>query len=117
MYDFELGKNEKIKLISDDVIVGPQDKLCTVIITNKRLLVLAYPSMLYNAAEDLRMIGRINTIKMKEIIFETNIDNIKKICKENNYSKYILVDNNYILLESEEITNYFKGIKKGKNDI
>ena len=48
MYDFELEKNEKIILINDDVIVGLENKKYTIIVTNKRLLILDYTSKFHN---------------------------------------------------------------------
>ena len=53
MYDFNLLDQEEIKLIIDDVLIYKDNKLYSFIITNKRLLVLDYPSPLCNSMEDL----------------------------------------------------------------
>lgn len=104
MYDFELGKNEKIILINDDVIVGSENKKYTIIVTNKRLLVLDYPSKFHNSIEDLRAIGRINTVKMKEVICEKKLIDIKNI----NNKQIIFDDDSYIVINDKEIINLLK---------
>ena len=82
MYNFKLIDDEKIKLIDDDVLIYKDNKLYTFIINNKRLLVLDYPCELYNSMEDLRISGKMNYIRMKEIIFEKNLDDIKLISND-----------------------------------
>lgn len=104
MYDFELGKNEKIILINDDVIVGLENKKYTIIVTNKRLLVLDYSSKFHNSIEDLRAIGRINTVKMKEVICEKKLIDIKNI----NNNQIIFDDDSYIVINDKEIINLLK---------
>ena len=104
MYDFELGKNEKIILINDDVIVGSENKKYTIIVTNKRLLVLDYSSKFHNSIEDLRAIGRINTVKMKEVICEKKLIDIKNI----NNNQIIFDDDSYIVINDKEIINLLK---------
>ena len=42
----------------------------------------------------------------KEIIFETDINNIIDIKKEEDYYKYILSDTNYFLLNTDEIYKF-----------
>lgn len=106
MYNFKLIDGEEIEVICDDVLVGPDDKKCTVIITNKRFLVLDYPGMINNSAEELRILGRMNTVRMKEIIFETNIYNIKRVVKDGEYHKYVLDDDTYVLLNNDDIRKY-----------
>ena len=112
MYNYKLLNNEKNLLIVDNVPINKEDNLYTVIITNIRLLILDYPSKLYNSEEDLRSIGRINTVKMKEIVSEIYLDNIKTIEYHKDFSKYILNDNSYILINNKDIDKYMKNIIK-----
>ena len=81
MYNFKLLNNEEIVLIDDDVLIKNKDYKYTIILTNKRLLVLDYPSNTFNSMEDLRISGRINYVKMKEIILAKSLSNIKHIIK------------------------------------
>lgn len=101
MYNFKLLDNEKIKLIDDDVLI--KDKIYTIIITNKRLLVLDYPSGLYNSSEDLRISGKLNYIKMKEIVLDININNIKKVEKNKELSKIVFLDDSFIEINSNDV--------------
>ena len=101
MYNFKLLDNEEIKLIDDDVLI--KDKVYTIIITNKRLLVLDYPSGLYNSNEDLRISGKLNYIKMKEIVLDININNIKKVEKNNELSKIVFLDDSFIEINANKV--------------
>ena len=112
MYNFLLEDNEKIKLISDNTIVynNENEFVCTSIITNKRYLILNYPSDIYNPRNDLRILGRINYLKQKELIFETKLKDIIYVDTENNYYKIGLPNNNYILIKDIDIINHLKNI-------
>lgn len=69
------------------IIEQKKKKNVTCIITNQRLLILDYPSGIHNSAEDLRISGKMNYIKMKEVIGEINLKDIETIIKEsNNYT-------------------------------
>lgn len=104
MYDIKLENNEKIILISDNTIIN--DKLYTSIITNKRFLILDYPSQYQNSQEELRILNRINYIKKKEVIFSQNIKDIKSITD----NKIAFINNEVILLNDKEIINRLKEI-------
>ena len=99
MYDFKLNKGEEIKLISDNTIVytSSEERNVTCIITNKRLLILDYPSGVHNSAEDLRISGKMTYIRKKEIAADINLKDITSITKENNYYK-IELNKIYILM-------------------
>jgi hypothetical protein len=116
MYDFKLNKNEEIKLISDNTIVytAKEDKNVTCIITNQRLLILDYPSGIYNSAEDLRISGKMTYIRKKEIAADINLKDITSITKENNYYKIELNNKGYINLSDEEIIKYLKKEKSNE---
>lgn len=111
MYDFKLSKEEEIKLISDNTIVytANEEKNTTCIITNKRLLILDYSSGVHNSAEDLRISGRMNYIKKKEVIGEINLEDIENIIKESYYYKIELNNKEYINLADDEVIKYLKG--------
>ena len=108
MYNFDLLSDEEIKLIDDDVLIYKDSKLYTFIITNKRLLVLDYPSELYNSMEDLRISGKMNYIRMKEIIFERNLDDIKFLSNESSKIKIIFMDNSFIEFNGDDVYNLLK---------
>ena len=104
MYDIKLEKNEKIILISDNTIIN--NKLYTSIITNKRLLILDYPSSYQNSQEELRILSRINYIKKKEVILSISLNNIKSITG----NKIILNNNKNIILDDKDIIDKLKVI-------
>ncbi len=101
MYDFDLLKNEKIKKIIDDVLVYNDNKLYSFIITNKRILILDYPSGYHNSMEDLRMSGKINYVRMKEIILAKKIEDIKEISNEKNIIRF--KDNSFIEIDNSRV--------------
>ena len=52
-------------------------------------------------------VGRIINYPIhKEVIFETDINNIIDIKKEEEYYKYILLDTNYFLLNTDKIYKF-----------
>lgn len=114
MYDFKLNKGEEIKLISDYTIVytAKEEKNITCIITNKRLLILDYPSGIHNSAEDLRISGKMTYIKKKEVIGEIDLKDIETITKETDYYKIELKNKEYINLNDDDIIDYLKGVKE-----
>ena len=116
MYDFKLNENEKIKLISDNAIIyTTKNKInVTCIITNKRLLILDYPSGVHNSAEDLRISGKMTYIRKKEVIGEIDLKDIENIIKESDYYKIEFNNNEYINLNDDEIIEYLK--MEGKNE-
>ena len=110
MYDFKLNREEKIKLISDNTIVytGKEEKNVTCIITNKRLLILDYPSGVHNSAEDLRISGRMTYIRKKEVISEIYLNDMVSLENEKQFYKIILKNGKYLNINDDEIINYLK---------
>lgn len=108
MYDFKLNKNEEVKLISDNAIIYRTKDIINVtcIITNKRLLILDYPSSIHNSAEDLRISGKMTYLRSKEVIGEIDLKDIETITKESNYYKIELKNKKYINLNDNEIIKY-----------
>ena len=110
MYDFKLEQNEEIKLISDNTIiyVDKESKNYTSIITNKRLLILDYPSGVHNSAEDLRISGRMTYIRKKEVISEIYLNDMISLENEKQFYKIILRNGKYLNINDDEIINYLK---------
>ncbi len=110
MYDFKLNKKESIVLIDDYVLVKNNSEYLTVIITNERFLVLDYPQPLYNSNEDLRISGRLNYIKMKEIILSKALTEIKQVKTNHEYSKVLFTDDTYIEIKSKDIIDKLQAL-------
>ena len=108
MYDLKLKKNEKIELISDNtkIYTDKEIKEYTCIITNQRLLILDYPSSINNPMEDLRISGRMNYVRKKEVVTEINLKNINKIIQNKDYHEIILQNGQYINLNDDTIIDY-----------
>ena len=104
MYNIELKNNEQIIEIFDDILLktGNDNIDVSIIITNMRFIILSIPK----DTESFRVGRVINNPNYKEIIFETDINNIINIKKEDNYYKYILKDTNYFYLNSNKIYNF-----------
>lgn len=110
MYDFKLEQNEEVKLISDNTIIyfDKESKNYTSIITNKRLLILDYPSGVHNSAEDLRISGRMTYIRKKEVISEIYLNDMISLENEKQFYKIILQNGKYLNINDDEIINYLK---------
>lgn len=102
MYNYSLLNNEKIIKIYDDILLKTGNDILdvSVIITNIRFIILSIPKN-----KEAFRVGRMLIDKpiSKEIIFETDINNIIDIRKEDEYYKYILLNSNYFLLNTDEI--------------
>ena len=102
MYNYSLLNNEKIIKIYDDVLLKTGNDILdvSVIITNMRFIILSIPKN-----KEVYRVGRMIIDKpiSKETIFETEINNIIDIKKEEDYYKYILSDTNYFLLNTDKI--------------
>lgn len=109
MYEFDKLKNEKIVLISDNSFLKINDNWNSIstIITNKRLLLLDYPSKVSNYQETMRVSRGMDYIQKKEVLFKVNLNEILKIEKDN---KYLLKNGNYFYLNDT-------GVKKIVNNI
>ncbi len=105
MYNYQLLKGEEVILISDNSIlkIDNDSKNVSTIVTNKRLILLDYPSALNNNEEDLRIARGLQYIKQKEEIFSVSLDKIKEIKKANSFVKYILNDSNYFYLKDDDV--------------
>lgn len=56
--------------------------------------------------EEFRFGRSINYPIKKEVIFETSIDSIIEVSKENDFVKYQLVNTNYFYLSDDDVYDY-----------
>lgn len=110
MYDFKMLENEKIKNIFDEINIKSENefKEYSIIVTNKRILFMDYPSNINNSMEDLRIINRFNYIRKKIIKYEFNITEIKKIIKTKEEIKLYISNDNYISIKESHLFNKIK---------
>ena len=108
MFDFELLKNEKINIISNDSLLEYRNEVeqVSVVITNQRFLIFCIPKDI----ESFRFGRFIDNFKMNkmDMIFEIKLSDIDKIIIGNDFDKYILSDTNYFYLHDDIIRNYLK---------
>ena len=107
MYEFLKLEEENILLISDDSILLKEnvEKNISVIITDRRMLLLDYPEKSNNYEEALRTSRGSEYMLKKEPIFIIELDKIKSVEQDSNYDKYILIDTNYFYLKDDNIRN------------
>lgn len=104
MYNYELNKNEEVILLSEKSFLKKENEISnvTTIITNQRFIILELPTNL----EEFRVGRSINYPIKKEVIFETSIDSIIEVSKENDFVKYQLVNTNYFYLSDDDVYDY-----------
>ena len=102
MYEFDKLNNEKIILISDDSFLKVDEnwKNISSIVTNKRLILLDYPSNINNYEETLRVSRGMDYVRKKEVLFNINLDEIIKMEMD---GKYLLKDGNYFHLKDSGV--------------
>ena len=108
MFHFELLKNEKINIISNDSLLEYRNEVeqVSVVITNQRFLIFCIPK----DSESFRFGRFIDNFKMNkmDMIFEIKLSDIDKIIIGNDFDKYILSDTNYFYLHDDIIRNCLK---------
>ena len=104
MYNINLQENETIIYNNDEVKIKKNDKILEVslVITNNRLIILEDGNKLGNMNNLLRATKGLGFIPNKEIIFQTNRDEIKEIVY-NEYTKIIFNNNTFIEIQDENI--------------
>ncbi len=104
MYNFKKLKGEDIKYISDNsVLKKDKDYInISVVLTNKRLILLDYPSGVNNYEEVLRTSRNVEYNREKEPILIVNLTDIDHIENEE-FEKYVLKDGNYFYLQDDEL--------------
>ncbi len=111
MYNFNFLRDEKLIQVFDDIWikVNEQEKITTIALTNKRLLFLDYDNNDYR--ENLRISGKINYVRYKEVYYFIELENIKNIVKSETYridlsnSKTIDFNNEDLFKLIEKIIN------------
>lgn len=106
MYDLKKTLDEDIISIIDDSILKFEGKSreISIILTNKRIVFLDYPSAINNYEETMRISRGINYLRKKEPFFELEIKDLKSI-EKGDFDKYQLKNGNYFFLESEKLRN------------
>ena len=109
MYEFEKLKDEEIILISDNTKLKKEEKDTNIstVLTNKRLILLDYPSAVNNYEETLRTSRNQEFLKKKEVILEINLSDIKEIIEEE-FDKYVLKNDSYFYIKDKEIKDKIK---------
>lgn len=107
MYDYKLEKNEEVEIISDASLLKKGDNVSevSVVITNKRFIILELPTDL----EGFRMGRTINYPIKKEVIFESPIESIISVEFQDNLVKYSLDNTNYFYMKDDKIYKYMLG--------
>ena len=105
MYDIYLTDGEAIKLIENSALIN-NEKMYTVIITNYNLYILDIPSKIHNSNEDLRISGKLNYIKKKEVIYKNSLLNINTITK----NRITFKDNTHLNINSKSVINKLNDI-------
>lgn len=112
MYDYQLEKNEEVLLTSDNGLLkkGNDFSNVSVVITNKRFIILELPTDL----EGFRFGRSINYPIKKEVIFDTPIQSIISVEYQDDFVKYLLDSTNYFYLKDDNIYEYM--LRKLKNE-
>lgn len=112
MYDFKKVKDEKIEIIEDDCILlfENKERNISVILTNKRLILLDYPDKT-DYQETLRISKGVNYMRNKEEFYSVNLSDILSVEKD----KYILKDSNYFYLKTKNIKKEIIKIYENEN--
>lgn len=104
MYNINLQESETIVYNNDELKIKTNNKILEVslVITNNRLIILEDGNKLGNMNNLLRTTKGLGFIPNKEIIFQTNRDEIKEIVY-NEYTKIIFNNNTFIEIQDENI--------------
>ena len=108
MYNFKKLKGEKIKYISDNATLKKDKDFIdiSVVLTDKRLILLDYPSGINNFEEVLRISRNVEYNREKEPILIVKLEDIDHIENEE-LDKYILKDGNFFYLQDDELREKF----------
>lgn len=108
MYEFQKLVDEEILFITDDTVLkkANNDIKVSLVVTNKRLLLLDYPSKVNNYQENLKGARVLNYLSKKEVILEVFLCDIDVIEKADDYDKYVLKNGNYFFIRNSEVRKY-----------
>lgn len=111
MYNFNFLRDEKLIQVFDDIWikVNDKEKITTIALTNKRLLFLDYDNNDYR--ENLRISGKLNYIRYKEVYYMVKLENIKNMANNDTYI-INLIDGRNIEFDNEELYHLIKKQKK-----
>ena len=111
MYNFDFLKNEELVQIFEDVWIaqGENGKNTTIALTNQRLLFLDYDNN--DPRENLRISGKLNYIRYKEVYYMINLESVKSITNNDTYI-INLIDGRNIEFDNEELYHLIKMQKK-----
>ena len=110
MYNFKIMDGEEIILISDNSLLKKDEDIVEIstILSDKRMILLDFPSKDNNYEEALRTSRGVDYFKMKEVILEINLQDIKDLIPEKEFDQYILTNGNYFYLKDEKIKKEVK---------
>lgn len=113
MYEFQKNDNEEIVLISDNSILKKADKniLISIILTNKRMILLDYPVKSNNYEEAMRTSRGTSYILKKEPILIIDLKEIESIIEDDDFDKYVLDTSNYFYLKDISVRNKIKELR------
>lgn len=105
MYNFELIDNEEVIKIFDEIFLKQEEneKITTIILTNKRLLFLDY-LVLNEGLEVLRIAKGADYIKYKDVYYQIDLNDIVNIISSE-YYQVILKNKMSFEFENEELYN------------
>ncbi len=104
MYNYKKLKGEVVKYISDDALLKKDNNFVeiSIILTNKRLILLDYPSGVNNFEEALRTARNVEYMREKEPILTINLKDLDHI-ETLDEDKYVLKDGNYFSIREDEL--------------
>lgn len=102
MYNFDLLLDEKLINVFDDVLViGDEgERVTSMALTNKRLLFLDYVND--NLMDALRITGKLNLVRTKEVYYYINLDDISFI-DNNDYCVIKINDGHVFRIDNLEL--------------
>ncbi len=107
MYNFDFLKGEELIEVFENIWVadGDNEKNTTVALTNKRLLFLDYDKT--DPRETLRVGRGADYLRLKEVYYSINLNQIKKISKKDDY--YLIdTDENNISIDNDSLFELLK---------
>ena len=85
MYNFNFIENEELREVFNEVYVrqNNNEKITTIVLTNKRLLFLDY--ITDDELEVLRITNKMNLVRTKEVYYQLNLEDIKLLSEKEDY--------------------------------
>ena len=104
MYNYKKVKGEVVKYISDNALLKKDKDYVeiSIILTNKRLILLDYPSAVNNYEEVLRTARNVEYMREKEPILTIDLKDLDHI-ETSEDDKYVLKDGNFFYIREDEL--------------